>query len=88
MMADTLVWLVTLPLLGAVATLLLPRQANTIANVSAAATAVAAGVLVHAVYVQGALHYAIGGWHAGLGIALRAYGLSAQKKRRDGTDQR
>ena len=77
MMADTLVWLVTLPLIGAVATLLLPRQANTIANVSAAATAVAAGVLVHAVYVQGALHYAIGGWHAGLGIALRADGLSA-----------
>jgi formate hydrogenlyase subunit 3/multisubunit Na+/H+ antiporter MnhD subunit len=77
MMADTLVWLVTLPLTGAVATLLFPRQGNAIASASAVATAVAAGVLVHALSGQGALHYAMGGWHAGLGIALRADGLSA-----------
>jgi formate hydrogenlyase subunit 3/multisubunit Na+/H+ antiporter MnhD subunit len=77
MMADTLIWLVTLPLAGAVATLLLPRQGNTIANLSAVATAIAAGVLVHAAGGEGALHYAIGGWQAGLGIAMRADGLSA-----------
>ena len=76
-MADTLVWLAALPLIGAVATLLLPRQGNAIANASAVATAVTAGILVHAVSGQGSLHYAIGGWQAGLGIALRADGLSA-----------
>jgi formate hydrogenlyase subunit 3/multisubunit Na+/H+ antiporter MnhD subunit len=76
-MTDTLVWLIALPLTGAVATLLLPRQANIIVAGSTIATTIAAGFLVHAVYGQGALHYAIGGWHAGLGIALRADGLSA-----------
>lgn len=75
-MADILVWLIALPLSGAVATLLFPRRGYAIAIGSAVATAVAAGVLVHALSVQGALHYAMGGWHAGLGIALRADGLS------------
>ena len=76
-MTDTRVWLIALPLTGAVATLLLPRQAHIIVAGSTIATTIAAGFLVHAVYGQGALHYAIGGWHAGLGIALRADGLSA-----------
>ena len=76
-MTDPLVWLIALPLAGAVMTLLLPRQGNAIANLSAVATAVFAGVLVHAVSGQGAQDYAIGGWQAGLGIALRTDGLSA-----------
>ena len=36
-----------------------------------------AGTLLYAVGNQGALSYEIGGWTAGLGIALRADGLSA-----------
>jgi formate hydrogenlyase subunit 3/multisubunit Na+/H+ antiporter MnhD subunit len=41
------------------------------------ATTAAAGLLLSGVATQGTLHYEIGGWSAGLGIALRADGLSA-----------
>jgi formate hydrogenlyase subunit 3/multisubunit Na+/H+ antiporter MnhD subunit len=75
-MSDTLIWLVALPLTGAVATLLLPRQATALANVTAVATTAVAAMLLHAVSRDGALSYEIGGWSAGLGIALRADGLS------------
>ena len=75
-MADTLIWLVALPLAGAVATLLLPRQAAAIVNVTALATTAVAGTLLYGVARQGAFSYELGGWTAGLGIALRADGLS------------
>jgi formate hydrogenlyase subunit 3/multisubunit Na+/H+ antiporter MnhD subunit len=68
---------VVLPLGGALAALLWPRQATPVAIVTALATTLAAGGLLYGVATRGALHYAIGGWTAGLGIALRADGLSA-----------
>ena len=40
-------------------------------------TTLAGGILLYGVGTQGALSYEIGGWTAGLGIALRADGLSA-----------
>jgi formate hydrogenlyase subunit 3/multisubunit Na+/H+ antiporter MnhD subunit len=76
-MADALVWLVALPLAGALATLLLPRAATAVAIATGLATGTAAAALLYGVATQGALHYSIGGWTAGLGIALRADGLSA-----------
>jgi formate hydrogenlyase subunit 3/multisubunit Na+/H+ antiporter MnhD subunit len=76
-MSDTLIWLVALPLAGSIATLLLPRQATKLVNVVAVATTAVAGTLLYGVGGQGALSYEIGGWEAGLGIALRADGLSA-----------
>ena len=75
-MADTPIWLVALPLAGALAALLLPRLATAAAIVTGLLTTVAAGVLLFGVATQGALHYEIGGWTAGLGIMLRADGLS------------
>jgi formate hydrogenlyase subunit 3/multisubunit Na+/H+ antiporter MnhD subunit len=77
MMADAMVWLVVLPLAGSLATLLLPRTATAVAIGAGLATTAAAGLLVYGVATQGALNYEIGGWTAGLGIALRADGLSA-----------
>ena len=41
------------------------------------ATTLAAAALLHGVATQGIMDYAIGGWTGGLGIALRADGLSA-----------
>ena len=61
---------------GALAALLLPRSATAAAIGTGVATTVAAGLLLFGVATQGALHYEIGGWTAGLGIALRADGLS------------
>jgi len=76
-MAETLIWLVAMPLAGAVAALLLPRQSTPIVSVTAVAASLVAGTLLYAVSEQGRLSYEIGGWSAGLGIALRADGLSA-----------
>jgi multicomponent Na+:H+ antiporter subunit D len=76
-MTDAMIGLVALPVAGAIATLLLPRSATAVAIGTGLATTVAAGLLLFGVATQGALHYEIGGWSAGLGIALRADGLSA-----------
>ena len=76
-MTDAMIGLVALPLAGALATMLLPRRATWMVIMTGVATTAAAGMLLHGVATQGALHYDIGGWTAGLGIALRADGLSA-----------
>ncbi|MGB5261291.1 MAG: oxidoreductase, partial [Gammaproteobacteria bacterium] len=76
-MTDAIIWLVALPLTGALAALLLPRAATAVAMGTGLATTVAAGALLYGVAAQGALHYEVGGWAAGLGIALRVDGLSA-----------
>ncbi len=76
-MTSTMIGLVALPLMAALIATLLPRSATTVAIGTGLATAVAAGLLLFGVATQGALHYEIGGWSAGLGIALRADGLSA-----------
>jgi formate hydrogenlyase subunit 3/multisubunit Na+/H+ antiporter MnhD subunit len=76
-MTDAIIWLVALPLAGALAALLLPRSATAAAIGTGLATCSAAGLLLSGVATQGALHYEVGGWSAGLGIALRADGLSA-----------
>ena len=76
-MSDTLIWLVAIPLAGALTTLLLPRIADAVVMAAGLATAIAAGTLLYGVGTQGAMIYEIGGWSAGLGIALRADGLSA-----------
>jgi multicomponent Na+:H+ antiporter subunit D len=76
-MTDAIIWVVALPLAGALAALLLPRLATAVAVGTALATSASAAALLHAVATQGALHYELGGWSAGLGIALRADGLSA-----------
>jgi formate hydrogenlyase subunit 3/multisubunit Na+/H+ antiporter MnhD subunit len=76
-MSDALIWLVILPLAGSLATLLLPRFATAVAVGTGLATSLVAGALLYGVASEGALHYEVGGWTAGLGIALRADGLSA-----------
>ncbi|HEY9053034.1 MAG TPA: proton-conducting transporter membrane subunit, partial [Gammaproteobacteria bacterium] len=76
-MTDVLIWLVSLPLIGALFTLVLPRSALLIVTTTTLATVLAAGSLLYAVATRGSLHYELGGWTAGLGIVLRADALSA-----------
>ncbi len=76
-MINTLIWLVAMPLSGALATLLLKRYATAIAIGTGIATSISAAILLYAVATQGVMLYEIGGWSAGLGIALRVDGLSA-----------
>ena len=76
-MINTIIWLVAMPLSGALATLLLKRYATAIAIGTGIATSISAAILLYAVATQGVMLYEIGGWSAGLGIALRVDGLSA-----------
>ena len=76
-MTDAMIGLVALPLAGAIATLLLPRRATRLVILTGLLTTATAGLLLHGVATQGAMQYEIGGWKAGLGIALRVDGLSA-----------
>jgi len=76
-MTDALIALVALPLTAALLALLLPRIATALVIFSGLAITASAIALLYGVNTAGALHYELGGWTAGLGIALRADGLSA-----------
>ncbi len=75
-MTNLLVWPVLVPLLGGLATLLAPRLANPLGLACSLATLGAAAALVVVFADQGPMILALGGWAPGLGIALRADGLS------------
>ena len=76
-MIDNLIGVITFPLFGAVLTVVFPHLASIIGVVSALTTVVTATMVLWLVATAGPLSYAIGGWSPGLGIALRADGLSA-----------
>lgn len=76
-MNNLLIWPVALPLIGSLIALVWPRRADW-AGIGASVAALAVAALVGAdVMRHGSLELAIGGWTPGLGIALRADGLSA-----------
>ncbi len=76
MIADSLVWIIALPLAGALLCVTVPARASVIGVVSALATVTAAAALLWLVATEGTVRYALGGWTPGLGIALQADGLS------------
>jgi formate hydrogenlyase subunit 3/multisubunit Na+/H+ antiporter MnhD subunit len=76
-MNSVMVWPVALPLLGAILCTVWPARSNTIANTTGVITLAAAAGLIYRIYQSGPLDHALGGWAAGLGIALRADGVSA-----------
>lgn len=73
---DALIWPVAIPLLASLLTLVFPRRVNTIGIVATAASLLAVIMLAWWVAGHGAMTLALGGWAPGLGIALRADGLS------------
>jgi formate hydrogenlyase subunit 3/multisubunit Na+/H+ antiporter MnhD subunit len=76
-MTDSLIWSIALPLLGALLSVALPAWASRIGVFSVLASLGAVTSLLWLVASQGPVDYAIGGWTPGLGISLRADGLSA-----------
>ena len=76
-MTDALVWVVALPLAGALLSVVVPRSAGVIGVVAAVATAAAASAVLWLVAADGAVRYAIGAWPKGLAITLQADALSA-----------
>ncbi len=75
-MTETLVWAIAFPLLGALLSHLLPGRAVLVGTLASLATLTVAVLAAVTVVNQGTVIYAIGGWTPGLGIALRADGLS------------
>ncbi|MGD8588199.1 MAG: proton-conducting transporter membrane subunit [Chromatiales bacterium] len=75
-MSDGLIWVIAAPLLGALASVLWPGRAERIGVFSVLAATVAAGGVLWQLASLGTTVYPIGGWAPGLGIALRADGLS------------
>jgi multicomponent Na+:H+ antiporter subunit D len=71
-----IVWLVSLPLMAAVAAFLLPRWAASVGLVAAVLVWIPAIGLARQVAHDGQQQHLLGGWPAPLGIALRADGLS------------
>jgi len=76
-MNDVLIWPIVLPLLASLLTLTFPRQADRLGIVASVAALVSVVWLLQTVYTNGMVSVALGGWQPGLGIALRADGLSA-----------
>ena len=71
-----IIWVILLPLIGALLCFLQPRRANLFGIASAVATTLATLALALQLLEQGVLRYALGGWGAPLGIDLYADGLS------------
>ena len=76
-MTDSVVWVIALPLAGALLSVMFPRLSGITGVITATATVFAAAVVLFLVATQGAYKYAIGGWSTGLAIALQVDGLSA-----------
>jgi formate hydrogenlyase subunit 3/multisubunit Na+/H+ antiporter MnhD subunit len=76
-MTELLIWPVALPLLASLLTLVFPRRADILGSLAGVAVLVSVTWLVQAVMANGMMSVALGGWQPGLGIALRADGLSA-----------
>lgn len=76
-MDELLILAVALPILGATLTTALPRRALAVGLLAALVTSATGLAVTAAVWWQGPLHLAVGGWEAPLGVALRADGLTA-----------
>jgi multicomponent Na+:H+ antiporter subunit D len=76
-MSDLLIWPIATPLAAALLALLWPARATSIGIAAAALTLLSTLRVAWQVSRDGVLELALGGWSPGLGIALRADGLSA-----------
>jgi formate hydrogenlyase subunit 3/multisubunit Na+/H+ antiporter MnhD subunit len=75
-MTEALVWVLALPLGGALAATAWPRRAQAVGLVSALLTSAAAAAALYQVGSHGPRTLELGGWSRGLGIALYADGLA------------
>src|SRR6056297_2835789 len=76
-MSDLLVWVVALPLLGAIATVAWPRHGRALGVATAVATLGTTLGVLGQVMDGTSVHHELGGWSPGLGIGLAADGMAA-----------
>ncbi len=76
-MNNLIVWIIGIPLLASLLTIVWPRRAGVIALLTALFCLFASILLVYQVHSGGAISHPLGGWATGLGIALRLDALSA-----------
>ena len=77
MMNNVIVWVIMLPLLASLATLVWPRQGQWLTLLATLVTLIGSVLLLWQVYQTGPVSHYLGGWQPGLGIALRADAMSA-----------
>ncbi len=75
-MSNLLIWPIALPILGALLALLWPSRSGLIGVVGTGLSLLAVVLVSREVVTYGSIELALGGWSPGLGIALRADGLS------------
>jgi len=76
-MSNAIIWVIAIPLLGSLTSIIWSRYASLIAIISNLAALVASTAILTQVYQAGAFIHQLGGWQAGLGISLRADALSS-----------
>ena len=75
-MNNLLIWPVVIPLLGSLLALLLPARSSQIGVAGTGLSLLAVFAIALRLMEEGVMELALGGWQPGLGIALRADGLS------------
>ncbi len=76
-MNNAIVWVIIIPLLGSLMTIVWSRFASIIAITSNLLALAASIIIVFQVHQSGPLTHALGSWQAGLGISLRADAFSS-----------
>jgi multicomponent Na+:H+ antiporter subunit D len=76
-MNDAIIWVIVIPLLGSLISIIWSRYASIIALISSLLALTASIIIVTQVYQYGPVNHALGSWQSGLGISLRADALSS-----------
>lgn len=76
-MLNSMVWLVAVPLCGALLAVLIPRRAPIVGMLATAISLVFSIHILYSIYHFGPFRYALSGWESGLAISLFVDGLSA-----------
>jgi len=76
-MSNAIIWVIMVPFLGSLVSIIWSRYASLIAIISNLAALIASTVILTQVYQSGPFIHELGGWQAGLGISLRADALSS-----------
>ncbi len=76
-MNNAIIWVIVIPLLGSLITILWSRYASFIAIISNLLALAASIIIVAQVYEFGPFNHELGSWQSGLGINLRADALSS-----------
>lgn len=76
-MNNAIIWVIVIPLLGSLISIIWSRYASIIAIISNLLALAASVIIVAQVYESGPVIHALGSWQSGLGINLRADALSS-----------